>query len=63
MPVQEIQRLSKDTSDAQLKAAISACIATEVRAGRDQEQAVAMCHEMARKQTGGRPAPPGEGGS
>jgi len=62
MPVPEITRLSKDSSDAQVKAAISSCIATEVRSGREQDQAVAICHEMVRKQTGGRPAPP-EGGS
>ena len=61
-PVPEITKLVKDSSDAQVSAAISSCIATEVNAGREQEQAVAMCHEMARKQTGGRPTAP-EGGS
>lgn len=58
MPIVEIERLSKDSADAQIKAAISSCIATEVRAGTPQDQAVAMCHEMARNKTGGRPAPP-----
>ena len=58
----EVDRLDKSSGDAQVKAAISACIATEVHAGRDQEQAVAMCSEMARKRTGGSPTPP-EGGS
>lgn len=57
MPVPEIDRLSKDSSESQVQAAISACIAQEVRSGREQEQAVAMCHEMARNQTGGSPAP------
>ena len=47
-----VDRLTKQSEAAQIKAAISACIATEVRAGREQDQAVAMCHEMARKKTG-----------
>ena len=59
MPVQSIQRLVKESSEAQVQAAISDCIATEVRGGMPQDQAIAACHEMARKQTGGRPAPPG----
>jgi len=53
-----VDRLSKDSSDSQVKAAISDCIATEVRGGRDQQQAIAMCHSMAREKTGGRPAAP-----
>jgi hypothetical protein len=52
MPVTEIEKLDKDSSDAQIKAAISACIAQEVRAGREQDQAVAMCYQMARDKTG-----------
>jgi len=59
----EVDRLDKSSNEAQVKAAISACIATEVHAGRDQEQAVAMCSEMARKRTGGVPSAPPEGGS
>ena len=61
MPIVEIERLSKDSSEAQVRAAISSCIATEVNRGRPQDQAVAMCHEMSRKRTGGRPAAPKEG--
>jgi len=61
MPNQSIARLTKDSGDAQVQAAISDCIATEVKGGRPQDQAVAMCYEMARKQTGGRPAAPEEG--
>lgn len=61
MPIPEIERLEKDSSDEAISAAISACIATEVRGGREQDQAVAMCHEQARAKTGGRPAPK-EGG-
>ena len=53
MPQPEIEKLDKTSSDAQRKAAISACIAREVRAGREQEQAVAMCHQMVRDKTGG----------
>lgn len=56
MPQPEVERLSKDSSKGQVSAAISACIEREVNAGREQEQAVAICHEMTRKQTGGVPA-------
>ena len=59
MPIVEIQRLSADSDDAQIKAAVSSCIATEVNRGTPQDQAIAMCHEMARNKTGGRPAAPG----
>ena len=51
-----IDRLTKGSSEAQTKAAISSCIATEVNAGTPQEQAVAMCHAMARKK--GAPVAP-----
>ncbi len=54
-----VDKLTKDSPDAQVKAAISDCIATEVHSGREQEQAIAMCHEMARKQTGKELAPKG----
>lgn len=59
MPVPEIEALGKVSSEAQSKAAISACIAAEIRAGRDQEQAVAMCHQMARDKGAPVAAPPG----
>jgi hypothetical protein len=52
MPHPEIERLTKGSSDAQFKAAVSACIATEVKAGRKQDQASAMCYSMARKKMG-----------
>ena len=48
-----VDRLTPDSKEPQIKAAISDCIATEVNSGRDQDQAIAMCHEMARKKTGG----------
>ncbi len=62
MPHPEIERLSRDSSKGQISAAVSACIATEVRAGREQDQAIAMCSEMARGKTGGKPPAP-KGGS
>ena len=62
MPVPEIERLEKASSKEQVSAAVSACIAQEVRAGREQDQAVKMCHEMARGKTGGKPAAPEGGG-
>ena len=52
MPIQEIEKLTKNSSESQIKAAISACIATEMHNGREQSQAIAMCHEMARDKTG-----------
>jgi len=55
MPIQEIERLDKTSEEAQVKAAISACIAQEINAGRTPEQAKAMCHEMVRERTGGEP--------
>lgn len=59
MPQPEIERLQKNSSSAQTKAAISSCIAREVKAGRDQQRAIAMCHEMARKK--GAPVAPKKG--
>ena len=50
-----VDKLEKDSTDSAVQAAISDCIATEVRGGRDQKQAVAMCHSMSRAKTGGRP--------
>jgi len=60
MPQPEIERLEKDSSPAATQAAISACIANEVRGGMDQQQAIAACHEMARKK--GAPVPQPKGG-
>jgi len=60
MPI-EIDRLEKDSSDSTISAAISACIAAEVRGGMEQQQAIAACHEMVRTKTGGKPAPKGGG--
>lgn len=60
MPQPEIDRLDKSSERAQVQAAISACIANEVRAGTDQQQAIRMCHEMAREK--GAPVAPAPGG-
>ena len=47
-----VDRLTKKSSDAAIDAAISSCIRTERRSGREQQQAIAMCYSMARKKTG-----------
>ena len=54
-----VDKLAKESGDAQTKAAISDCIATEINRGKPQDQAVAMCHEMARGKTGKELAPKG----
>lgn len=56
-----VDRLTKDSGDAQVKAAVSDCIATEVNRGTPQDQAAVMCHEMARGKTGKELAPKGGG--
>lgn len=43
-----VDKLTKGSDEAQTKAAISECIAEEVNRGTPQEQAIAMCHQMAR---------------
>jgi len=58
MPNPEIQRLDPKSEKAQIQAALSACIAQEVSSGRDQDQAVAMCHQMIKDQMGGVSKPP-----
>jgi len=55
MPVPEIEALRAESKKGQVSAAISACIAREMDAGTPQDQAVAMCHSLAREKTGGRP--------
>lgn len=51
MPIPEVDRLSTTSSDAQSKAALSSCIATEIRNGRDPDQAKAMCISMVKEKT------------
>lgn len=55
MPVLSIERLTGDSQDAQVAAALSDCIATEVRGGMPQDQAIAACQSMVREKSGGRP--------
>lgn len=62
MPQPEIEALAKGSKKGQVSAAVSACIQREMHKGTEQQQAIAMCSEMARKQTGGRPPAP-KGGS
>ena len=59
MPVMEIERLSGDSPPEQVQAAISACIAAEVRGGMDQQQAIAACMGMAREKGATVPSPEG----
>ena len=61
MPHPEIEALSKASGDAQAKAAVSACIAAEIRAGKTPEEAQGMCYGMVRDKTG-KELPP-KGGS
>jgi len=59
MPIIEIERLDKASSDEQVKAAISSCIAQEIRNGREPDQASAICFSMVRKKTGKELTPQG----
>ena len=61
MPITEIEKLSAASSPEQTQAAISACIAAEVRGGMEQSQAIAACHNMAREK--GAPVPEPKGGT
>lgn len=62
MPHPDVERLSKGSADAQMKAAMSSCIASEMKKGTPQDQAVAMCASMVREKMGAErmPAPGGE---
>ena len=52
MPINEIDKLAQDSESPQTKAALSACIAEEVRKGTEPEQAQAMCQSMIAEKTG-----------
>lgn len=52
-----VDALRKESSPAKVRSAISACIASEIRGGRERDQAIAMCYSMARKKTGKALAP------
>ena len=59
MPVPEIESLTRDSGQGQTQAAISACIATEIRAGRTPDEAKGMCYGMVREKTSKELAPKG----
>ena len=46
------ERLTPSSSSAQIKAAISDSIGQLMKEGREQDQAIAIAHEQARKSTG-----------
>ena len=52
MPIPEIEALTIESSEEQKKAALSSCIATEVKNGTPQDQAVAMCNRIVEERTG-----------
>ena len=52
MPIPEIDSLAKTSDEAQVKAALSSCIATEIKGGRPPDQAKAMCYSMISEKTG-----------
>lgn len=47
-----VDKLTKDSSVEAITEAVSSCIATEIKSGRERKQAVAMCYNMARTKTG-----------
>lgn len=55
MSVPELEALTVDSGEAQVKAALSSCIAMEVKAGKEQSQAIATCHAMIRERVGEAP--------
>ncbi len=48
----EIEMLQPNAPDAQRQAALTACVAEQVRAGRTPEEAREMCEAMIREQMG-----------
>lgn len=47
-----VDKLTKGSSEDAIQKAISSCISTEIKSGRERDQAVAMCYNMARERTG-----------
>ena len=52
MAITEIDKLDQSSGDPQRKAALSSCIATEIKNGKDQTQAAAICNSMIREKMG-----------
>lgn len=48
----EFDKLTSEADEAQRKAALTACVAEQVRAGRSAEDARRVCEEMLREKTG-----------
>jgi len=46
------EQLTPDSTDEQIREAISDCISQLIREGRDQQQAIAICYSQARRATG-----------
>lgn len=47
-----VDNLTKESSPEQIKKAVNSCIGTEIDHGKERDQAVAMCYDMARAKTG-----------
>jgi hypothetical protein len=47
-----VDSLTKDSSEDTIKSAISKCISIKVDNGEEQDRAVAICLDMARRNTG-----------
>jgi len=47
-----VDKLTKNSSADEIRDAVSACIAQERENGREEDQAIAMCFDMARTKTG-----------
>ena len=54
-----VDDLKPESKKGQVSAALSDCIASEMRNGTPQDQAIAMCHEMARAKGANVPEPKG----
>jgi hypothetical protein len=52
MPIPEVKKLEAGSEDPQMKAALSACIAEEIRNGTEPAQAQAICYSMIKDKTG-----------
>lgn len=52
MPIPEVKKLEAGSEDPQMKAALSACIAEEIRNGVAPDQAQAICYSMIKDKTG-----------
>ena len=47
-----VDKLTKESSPEAIREAVSSCIATEIRNGKENDQAAAMYYDMARAKTG-----------